>query len=784
MSVKTKALEAARMNFGEILLSPGVKKLAAQIAAFAVGFLSSRGMVFGHYAPFGVAAVAAAPYHNMFAVLLGALLGYFIPSDAQIPVRYIAAVLAASAIRWTLSDLVKIKRHPVFAPFVAFAPLAATGAALSMVNGSPLSGSAMYLAESLLAGGGAYFLARTAEILYRKTGFYALKNQEIACVTMSVGLLVTALSQLSVGGVSIGRILAVTAILLASRYGGASGGAIAGIAAGVSLSLSTTGVSYLSGAYALGGLMAGIFSPLGKLASAIVFILANGIASLQIGNQEAVLSGLYEVAFATVAFMLIPTRGGDSVSGMFARPADLTRSDGLRRSVIMKLDYASKALGNVSESVEAVSKKLSELSVPDMNGVYRRTIDETCARCGLKIYCWEKNYNESMEAFNNLSEVLRRRGSVGKEDFPAYFSEHCVRIGFLAEGINRRYSEFLTREAAERRIAQIRSVVAGQFGVTAELLENMSQELELFERFDFVSAQKIGEILRDAGIIAIDVSCRVDKFDRMSIEIEAAQTERARLNKAAVTRQISQACGREFETPCVSTASGKCRIQMSERPTFRAQAGIAQHICGNGKLCGDSYEFFPDGNGRQIALISDGMGTGGRAAVDGAMASGILSTLLKAGIGFDCALKIVNSALMAKGGDESLATIDMAAVDLFSGKTEFLKAGATVTFVRRDGKLIRIDAPSLPIGILNDTGFARETLVLGENDLVVLVSDGAVACGDEWLCQEVEQWKGKVPQELAEKIVSQAIARRDDGHDDDITALVVQISVPEMEYPG
>ena len=67
---------------------------------------------------------------------------------------------------------------------------------------------------------------------------------------------------------------------------------------------------------------------------------------------------------------------------------------------------------------------------------------------------------------------------------------------------------------------------------------------------------------------------------------------------------------------------------------------------------------------------------------------------------------------------------------------------------------------------------------------MVLVSDGAVACGDEWLCQEVEQWKGKVPQELAEKIVSQAIARRDDGHDDDITALVVQISVPEMEYPG
>ncbi len=784
MSVKMRTLESARTNLEELIFSPGVKKIMMQLAYFTLGLLSSRGTIFGQYAPFGVAAVAASPYHNTLAALLGAMLGYLLPSGAQIPVRYVAALLAAGAIRWTLSDLVKVKRHPLFAPFIAFAPLAATGAAVSLMNAKPVSGAVMYLAEALLAGGAAYFLSRTAEITYRKKGLYALKNQEIACVTMSAGLLIASLSPAEVAGVSLGRILAVAMVLLASRYGGASGGAIAGIAAGVSLSLSTVGVNYLSGAYALGGLMAGLFSPLGKLASAAAFIVSNGIASLQVGSQEAVITGLYEVAFATAAFMLIPARGGDRVSGMFVQPADLTRSDGLRRSVIMKLDYASKALGNVSESVEAVSKKLSEISAPDLNSVYRRTVDETCAHCGLKMYCWEKNYNESIEALNNLSEVLRCRGSVEKEDLPSQFSERCARIDSLVRGVNQRYAEFVMREAADRRIAQIRSVVTEQFGVTAELLENMGQELELFERFDFSSAQKIGEILRDAGIIAIDVSCRVDKFGRMSVEIEAAQTDRTRLNKAAIVKQISHACGREFEAPCVSIASGKCRIQMSERPVFRALAGVAQHVFGNGKLCGDSYEFFPDGSGRQIALISDGMGSGGRAAVDGAMASGILSMLLKAGIGFDCALKIVNSALMAKSDEESLATVDMAVIDLFSGKTEFFKAGAPTAFARRDGKVVRIDMPSLPVGILNDAGFAKEALALGEEDLVVLVSDGAVACGDKWLCEKIEGWSGSVPQELAEEIVAQAIARRDDGHDDDVTALVVRLTIPEMEYPG
>ena len=37
----------------------------------------------------------------------------------------------------------------------------------------------------------------------------------------------------------------------------------------------------------------------------------------------------------------------------------------------------------------------------------------------------------------------------------------------------------------------------------------------------------------------IEVSCRVDQFNRMSIEIEAMQVERMRLNRGAVVKEIS-----------------------------------------------------------------------------------------------------------------------------------------------------------------------------------------------------------------------------------------------------
>ena len=766
------ARESVRRVRLPVAAAAPTKTAARHFAAFAAGMLFARGTVFGQYAPFGIAAAAAMPYSVLWSTILGCAAGYLLPSAITVPVHYLAALLAAAAIRWTLSDLMRLRAHPAFAPAAAALPVLATGMSVALVSGSGAATTAMYVAEALLAGAAAYFLSRTVAAWESGRSAGEWSTQEITCAAFSAGLLILAFSELSVAGVSAGRVLAVIAILFAARYGGVSGGSVAGIAAGIAFSLSTSGLNYLSGAYALGGLMAGLFSPVGRLASACAFAAANTVASLQVGNQAAVMSGLYEVMAATVLYMLLPAKTGSRLIGIFSRTDDVSRAEGLRRSVIMKLDFAAKALGGVSESVEEVSKKLKVACAPDISSVYHRAVDEVCRGCGLNAYCWDRNFSESMNVMNDLTARLRERGKVEREDFGQPLSAHCGRLNQLTDAVNRGYGEFVVRSAAEGRAQQVRDVVAVQFETTSRMLEEMAGELELYERFDYTAAQKVEETLRLAGIQPFDVSCRTDRFDRMSVEIVSAPVDCARLNKAELTAEISRACARTFQQPCVTTAGGKCRIQMNELPVFRVKSGCAQHICGNGKLCGDSWETFPDGNGRQIAILSDGMGTGGRAAVDGAMACGIMTRLVKAGIGFDAALKIVNSALLVKSGDESLATMDISAVDLFSGSVELFKAGASAAVLRRNGSASVVDTPSLPIGILNDTRFAKSSETLAQGDLLVLMTDGALASGADWICEEVEKWDGRIPQELAETIVSRAISGRSDGHDDDITVLV------------
>ena len=146
-------------------------------------------------------------------------------------------------------------------------------------------------------------------------------------------------------------------------------------------------------------------------------------------------------------------------------------------------------------------------------------------------------------------------------------------------------------------------------------------------------------------------------------------------------------------------------------------------------------------------------------------------------IGYDAALRIINSSLYIKSGDESLATLDVFRIDLYSGRAEFMKAGAPAAFLRRGGRVTRVDLASLPAGILQDVKFARGTAQLSQGDLVLMVSDGAVSGGDGWLEELVRSWKG-TPQELCDRVVAEAENKRQDGHDDDITAAAVCIAAP------
>lgn len=321
--------------------------------------------------------------------------------------------------------------------------------------------------------------------------------------------------------------------------------------------------------------------------------------------------------------------------------------------------------------------------------------------------------------------------------------------------------------------SELRMVAADQFFSISDMLEDLAFEFDDAESFDFKSAGRIRRMLGEYEIYPQNISVISDKYDRLRIEI-LASFETKGLENPRLRNEISKICKREFEKGRISTSQAGVMLSMIEKPNYKMSIGFAQY-CAEGNLCGDTIKTINDTRGHMILIISDGMGKGSRAALDGAMGAGLLSKLLCAGFGFDSSLKVVNSALLVKSSEESLATLDCASIDLFTGKCEFYKAGAPKTYILKKDKLTKCELSSMPAGILRGIEFAKRTTILSVGDEVIMMSDGITDISEEWLEGFLTLEQDESPNDKAKAILDFAVKNSNERHRDDMSVVVARL---------
>ena len=321
--------------------------------------------------------------------------------------------------------------------------------------------------------------------------------------------------------------------------------------------------------------------------------------------------------------------------------------------------------------------------------------------------------------------------------------------------------------------SEMRMVAADQFFSISDMLADLAFEFDEAELFDYKSAGKIRRMLGEYDIYPENISVIADKFNRVRIEI-LVPTKTRGLESPKIKNELEKICGREFEAGRASYSPSGLLLSVIEKHNYKMSFGFAQY-CAEGRLCGDTVKMINDGRGHMIFIISDGMGKGGRAALDGAMGAGLLSKLLSAGFGFDSSLKVVNSALLVKSSEESLATLDCACVDMFTGKCEFYKAGAPKSYVIKNRRLSKCELSSMPAGILRGIEFAKRTTVLGVGDEIIMMSDGITDLNENLLDEFVMRNNIENPNEKAQAILDFAVEKGDSRHRDDMSVIVARL---------
>jgi len=126
------------------------------------------------------------------------------------------------------------------------------------------------------------------------------------------------------------------------------------------------------------------------------------------------------------------------------------------------------------------------------------------------------------------------------------------------------------------------------------------------------------------------------------------------------------------------------------------------------------------------------MGSGPEAAKESLKSSRLLEHLISKGVEKEDAIKVINETLI-KSDCETILALDITIIDLKTGICEFIKAGASPSYIIRNGNLYELGSRSVPIGILDEVSFEYEKSKLISGDIVLMVSDGMISEGSEWI---------------------------------------------------
>ena len=739
---------------------------------FLLGFLMSAGRLSGGAAPFGVAMVAQAGAGlGGVCALCGAALGYLTTLGLGLGVKYASACVLTFTVAFVLQDL-RLSARSWFMPLVAAAVMTVSGA-LGAFSAEGRVGEiiARVAVEVLLSGGATYFFAEAFSASERSTE--AAERRHEAALTVLVACALISLGGVEVlSAVSLGRLGALLAVMLSGFRGGALTGAAAGTAMGIAMDAALGGVPFYTMAYAFSGLVSGVFSRYGRMVFLLCFIAANALAVLCVWAWTKQVGALFEVFAASVVFMLVPpslmARLGALVQSV---PASAGES-GLRRYAARRVEGIARAYGDVCE---VVRRATAEVNDNDVAKVFDRAADVACVKCKKKNDCWNKNYMDTLDALGSAAAAMTERGKLLPEDLPQRFAEDCAHLTEFTAAVSGELRASTYRKQYRSRLEESRTAAWGQYQDFETILSSVSRELGSVSGADPLSERRLVRFLRAQDIDA-DASVFRDSGGRLRAVIESGRL-RSLTEDPAYLDKLSSVLGVRL---CRPVTGGEGRMVLLEAEPLAVSVGIAAMRKRGESVNGDRGTYFKTDSGELCVILSDGMGAGRDAAKESVEAVAILEKFLRSGVEPATAMKILNSVMLLRNGEEwGFATVDLMCVDLFSGDAGFYKYGAAPSYVRTGKTVRRIAGESLAAGLITGEGAAPDVvrMRLKMGSVAVIASDGVLTgANDAWLRQMLLQSDDKDMKTLAREVLRAATdtVGGADGSDD-MTVLAVRV---------
>ncbi len=571
-------------------------------------------------------------------------------------------------------------------------------------------------------------------------------------------------------------------IMLMSLAGGLPFGGGTGVLLGITSQLHFVPDPGIIGVYTVCGFLCAIVRRLGKWGVITGFIMASSCFIIFAPLDFPVAFTVSEQIAGAVLLLLtsnkIIANIENTTNACFPEPAYATR---LKYTVDSQLVQASVALDKLAGYIKRLSADKDNCPSSDIFTVFDRTANRVCKNCIFSVHCWQQEYDITAAAMMDTSVRLQEDGFIEEDLFPSHFRNKCKKLSQFTEEVNRQYDNYKIQQVLHRKTAVGEEMAAMQIKDFSKILEGINNRLTREITFDTDLEGQLVKALSPLPFALHTVNAVIDHMGRYNISITVSTRHPVKTDELIET--VSQTTGKRMEISGITEAHNRETLHFTEAAPYLVEWGQASTPKTGQTICGDSKTVCTLNNGRVLLALSDGMGSGESAAKQSDATIELLGKFLDAGFDTNATLKMINSILLLRTNAEAFATVDIAMIDRYNGKCEFIKIGANCAYILNNNRVKQVRSSSLPAGILAEIDAERTTVTLKNDSSVILLSDGIESADDLWVAKYIESLPPCPPQTLADYILK-AATEHYGSINDDMTVITAKISKGELKHAG
>jgi stage II sporulation protein E len=455
-------------------------------------------------------------------------------------------------------------------------------------------------------------------------------------------------------------------------------------------------------------------------------------------------------------------------------------------ALLNRLSNMSGAFSHLSEVFRQLLDQPTLRKTSEVRDLCEQSLESICADCPNNSTCYDRESLSILNTLHVMSRALQSEGQIGEECLAEHLREHCPRKRSILADVNDRINR-LNYDALHSSQGEQFAFCCDEI---AHLLRDLTHTDERAEdEKNLTLSDAITQYLNRNNISARQIV--VSGQDKKAVRILGITPAALTISQTQLQEEISKILharvsklhydGADDGTLSLFTLP-RWRVDYVHRVLAANQAKTKEK---KRPACGDTLRVFEAKDGIFCALLCDGMGHGTQAASISGICGVFLEQVLRAGVGVNTALRMLNHYLLSRiqsPEDEISSTVDLFMLNLYTGQGQFVKSGAAASLILRDDRLFRLSSHTLPIGILHAVDTQILPFEAQAGDHILLMSDGiADSEGAEreqdWLIKSLQSRDFEDDSALLNHLFSKA---RENGSKDDMSMISIRVSKEEL----